>query len=613
MSIPTSLRRCFGLAAAGLLLTVPASGFQQAGERVEGETLRVAVDLVNLVFTVNDEDGRFVTDLDQADFTVYEDDQQQEIRSFHTETNLPLRVSLLLDASGSILNKLRFEQQVALDFFSEILRPEMDLASLTTFDFDVNELRDFTDDAQRLAEAVADIRAGGGTELFDALYSTITGSLGRQAGRRVLIVITDGVDNSSEFSLSQAIDAAQKTDVTVYAISTNEVEARRPLSSFEGVQYGIRGISGMRTGEIRERGSPETLRLQAEGNEVLRQIAAETGGTAFFPETENLDSTLRQIQQTLRSQYVLSYVPNNLARDGTFRRIRVEVVEESYAARARSGYYAPVDEKPVDLRGDLRTAARTGFATRVERLLSQGVYVDSSDPEGWSPLMLAVQEGHGPVARALLRAGADPNAGNRDGVYPLMWAIERGHDQLVCDLMDEGADAELVRALVSEREEWAEIRLRLPGSIAECGAAMPIMERRDIDDLVAARGLRIPEVLDRRPQRPYTKIRAIQYVGDAFQEAITGFNSETGPMPPEVRRAILQDTIMAEAIQSEADAIVIIEARAIYDTFVIFAEPTQDEPEVYPTETWRGPGRYVRIKYILLADAIKYRPEPELD
>ena len=580
-----------GLLCAALTVAAPTIAAQQSPQTLDSQTLRVDVDLVNIVFTVTDEKGRFITDLERDDFTVYEDDVGQEIRNFHTETNLPLRIALLIDASGSILNKLRFEQQAALDFFSETLLPDRDSASVITFDSYVDLMQDFTDDPDLLAGAVTKVKAGGGTELFDGIYLTVIRSLVGQSGRRIVIVITDGVDNSSEFTLKQAIDVAQKHNVTVYAVSTNSVRARG------------------RRQEYREaiRVTDPTLLRQARGNIVLRQLADETGGAVFFPERRrDVSSTFREIQETLRSQYVLSYVPTNTARDGGFRRVRIDPADAAYSANSRTGYYAR-DDEPVDFGESLRTAARIGSIQDIERLLDEGAYVDASDTEGWSPLMLAVREGHAVAARGLLRAGADPNARSRDGEYPLMWAIEASRSQLVCDLMDVGADTKIVDDAISGVERWNAVRERLPGIVAECNALSPNLNGPTIGKLLAGQSDRLPEVLDRRPDRPYTKIRSIQYVGDAVMAAPLGFEDDTGPMPPEVQREILADVILPDAIESGADAIVILEARAIYEVVESFMGSFSTKLEVDVNSATELGGRIVLIKYVLLAEAIKYR------
>ena len=587
-----------GLLCAALAVAPPSVAAQQSPQTLDSQTLRVDVDLVNIVFTVTDVKGRFITDLERDDFTVYEDAVGQEIRTFHTETNLPLRIALLIDASGSILNKLRFEQQAALDFFSETLRPDSDTASVITFDSYVDLQQDFTDDPELLAGAVAQVKAGGGTELFDGIYGTVTRNLVGQSGRRILIVITDGVDNSSEFTLKQAIEAAQKHDVTLYAVSTNSVRAPRRRQGPNTVPV---------------RATDSTLIRQAQGNIVLRQLTDETGGAVFFPERrQDVSSTFREIQETLRSQYVVSYVPTNSARDGSFRRVRIDVADPAYAANSRTGYYAR-DDKPVDVGGSLRTAARIGSIQDIERLLDEGAYVDASDTEGWSPLMLAVREGHALAARGLLRAGADPNARSRSGEYPLMWAVEAGRAQLVCDLMDVGADTKVVDDAISGVERWDAVRKRLPGIVAECNALAPNLNGPTIEELLARQPDRVPEVLDWRPDRPYVKIRSIQYVGDAVQAAPLGFEDTTGPMPPEVRREILSGMILPDAIESGADAIVILEARAIYQVQESVGGSFSTKLEVDVNSSTELGSRIVLIKYILLAEAIKYRTGKKLN
>ena len=185
------------------------------------QTITVYVDLVNILFTVADRKGKFVTNLRKDDFKVFEDEKQQAVTNFSTETDLPLTIALLVDTSGSIRDKLRFEQEAAIEFFYSTLRRGKDKALVISFDSGVDLLQDFTDDPEVLSEAVRKIRAGGGTSLYDAVYLAATEKLAGQKGRRVLILISDGDDNSSRLSLTETLEAAQKNEVTIYGISTN--------------------------------------------------------------------------------------------------------------------------------------------------------------------------------------------------------------------------------------------------------------------------------------------------------------------------------------------------------------------------------------------------------
>ena len=286
---------------------------EPAARPADDQTISVNVDLVNILFTVADKKGKFVTNLRKEDFRVFEDEKSQAITNFSSETDLPLTIALLVDTSGSIRDKLRFEQEAATEFFYSTLQRNKDKALIISFDSGVDLLQDFTDNPEKLAEAVRKIRAGGGTSLYDAIYLAVTQKLAGQHGRRIVILITDGDDNSSRVSLTETLEAAQKNDVTIYAISTNST------AYF---------------------GSKE----QERGDKTLKKFSEETGGKPFFPlKIQDLASSFLDIHDELRSQYQIGYRPSNGKMDGTFRRIRVDIADKRFKARARTGYYM---EKP---------------------------------------------------------------------------------------------------------------------------------------------------------------------------------------------------------------------------------------------------------------------------
>src|SRR5213594_4843968 len=196
-------------------------GVEPAAKPTDDQTISVNVDLVNILFTVADRKGKFVTNLRKDDFRVAEDEKPQTITNFSSETDLPLTIALLVDTSGSIRDKLRFEQEAAIEFFYSTLQRTKDKALIISFDSGVDLLQDFTDDPEVLSDAVRKIRAGGGTSLYDAVYLATTEKLTGQRGRRVLILISDGDDNSSRLSLTETLEVAQKNFVTIYGISTN--------------------------------------------------------------------------------------------------------------------------------------------------------------------------------------------------------------------------------------------------------------------------------------------------------------------------------------------------------------------------------------------------------
>jgi len=273
--------------------------------------ITVRVDLVNILMTVTDKKSRLVLDLTKEDFRVLEDSKPQAIRYFSRETNLPLRIAILIDTSNSIRDRLRFEQEAAIDFLNTTLRPGKDLAFVLAFDVQPQLVQDYTDNMEKLSTAIRELQAGGVTSLYDAIYFSCKEKMlffppPEPYLRRVMIIISDGQDNQSEHTREESLAMAQRAEVTIYTISTN------------------------RSG------------LQGRGDKVLRRLAEETGGRAFFPfEASELAANFQEISRELRSQYSLAYVSANTARDGTFRNITIEPRDKGLRVRAKSGYFAP--------------------------------------------------------------------------------------------------------------------------------------------------------------------------------------------------------------------------------------------------------------------------------
>jgi Ca-activated chloride channel family protein len=273
--------------------------------------LSIEVDRVNVLFTVMNPRGKLITKLRPDDFKVFEDDQPQNITNFATETDLPLNIALLIDTSGSIRDKLRFEREAAASFFYSVLRPGADRAFIMTFDSTVRLHQDYSDDPAVLARAAEHVIAGGSTVLFDAVADAASRKLATESGRRVIVITSDGVDNSSRISLEKTLEVAQKNDVIIYAISTN---------GLEGLVF------------------PE----QKLGEANLAVLAQETGGRVLKPtKLEDLNHAFQKITKELRSQYSLAYRPTNTRRDGSYRAIRVVPVHKDYTVQARRGYFAP--------------------------------------------------------------------------------------------------------------------------------------------------------------------------------------------------------------------------------------------------------------------------------
>jgi VWFA-related protein len=267
---------------------------------------------VNVAFTVTDKHGHRITDLKQSDFRVLDDNKPVvEIRSFHNETNLPLRVGLLIDASNSVRDRFKFEQESAIEFLNQTVRPRYDGAFVVGFDATPEVTQDFTDNTEALAHGVHELRPGGGTALYDALYFACRDKLLKSpqgtASRRAIILLSDGDDNLSHVSREDAIEMAQRAEAIVYTISTN--------------------VSGSK----------------GQGDKVLERIADATGGRAFFPfQIRDVANAFAEIQNELRSQYAIAYKPANFKTDGHYRKIEIVANDsKNFHVRARRGYYAP--------------------------------------------------------------------------------------------------------------------------------------------------------------------------------------------------------------------------------------------------------------------------------
>jgi VWFA-related protein len=275
--------------------------------------IRVGINEVNVVFTVTDKRGKRVTGLKQEDFHIVDDSKPAvEIRSFHAETNLPLQVALLIDASNSVRDRFKFEQESAIEFLNQTVRKGYDNAMVVGFDATPEVAQDFTDNTEALAHGVRELRPGGGTALYDALYYACRDKLLKQghagATRRAIILLSDGEDNLSHVTREEAIEMAQRAEAIVFTISTN-----------------VSGTKGA-------------------GDKVMERIADATGGRAFFPfQIRDVANAFAEIQEELRSQYAVSYKPADFKADGHFRTIEIVASDrKNFRVRARRGYYAPV-------------------------------------------------------------------------------------------------------------------------------------------------------------------------------------------------------------------------------------------------------------------------------
>ena len=303
---------------------VPANPQQQP-------TFRTEVNLVDVLATVLDRRNKLVPDLEKGDFKISDDNTLQEIRFFSKQSDLPLRIGMLLDTSNSIRDRIKFEQEAAVDFLYSVLRRGKDQAFAMTFDDEPQVIQAFTGDGGLLRDEINKTRAGGGTAVYDAIYEACAKQLSnppRPAGdqpdvvRRVMVLISDGDDNLSNHTRAEAIEMAQRTNVVIYTIST----------STQWIQ-----LSQTDPGKAADRKMHLT-----EGDEVLKNLAEETGGRAFFPyHVDDLNQSFQDIGDELRNQYTITYSPSNFVANGKYHRIKIEIPsQKGYQVRARRGYYA---------------------------------------------------------------------------------------------------------------------------------------------------------------------------------------------------------------------------------------------------------------------------------
>ena len=285
----------------------------QKPETVEDPGTRIILDVtrVNMLFTVTDKKGRFVTDLTKDDFQVFENKSPQTIAEFTAETDLPLRLGILIDTSNSIRERFKFEQEAAISFINSVVRYGHDKAMVVSFDTSAELVADLVDDTEKLQAAIRSLRPGGGTALYDAIYFACRDKLAkdqpRHKFRRAIVLVSDGDDNQSQVSRDQALEMAQKADVVIYAISTN------------------------------------VIRGETDGDKILKYLTTETGGQAFFPfKVEDLEQSFENIANELRHQYNVFYRPEPLQTDGQYHTVDLRVKgRKDLVVRCRKGYYAP--------------------------------------------------------------------------------------------------------------------------------------------------------------------------------------------------------------------------------------------------------------------------------
>ncbi len=309
----------FVVALCALSLLLPGQSKEQAKNQDKsappepGDRNRITLDVsrVNMLYTVSDKKGRFVTDLTKDDFEVFENKKPQTIIEFAAESDLPLRLAILIDTSNSVRDRFHFQQEAATAFIVGTVRPEHDKAMIVSFDTAAELVADLTSNVADLEKGIANLRPGGGTSLYDAIFFACRDKLMEDQPlykfRRAMVILSDGEDNQSRYTRDQALEMAQKADVNVYTISTN------------------------------------ITRIETDGDKVLRYFASETGGQAFFPfKASDLDQDFENIANELRHQYNIFYRPEPLKADGLYHPVEIRVKgHKELLVRARKGYYAP--------------------------------------------------------------------------------------------------------------------------------------------------------------------------------------------------------------------------------------------------------------------------------
>jgi len=301
------------LVLLALLTMLPAANPAQNAPPADLPDSRIVLEVnrVDVLFTVSDKKGRFVTDLGINDFLVSENKKPQSILEFAAESDLPLRLAILIDTSNSIRDRFRFQQEAATRFIDGVIRPSQDKAAIISFDTSAELVADLTGDTEKLDKAVRELRPGGGTALYDAVYFAARDKLmqdqPRTKFRRAMVILSDGDDNNSRYTRDQALEMAQKADVVLYTVSTN------------------------------------ITRMPTDGDKIMRYFASETGGLAFFPfKAEDLSQSFENIANELRHQYMILYRPEPLKNDGLYHTVDIRIRgRKDLVVRARKGYYAP--------------------------------------------------------------------------------------------------------------------------------------------------------------------------------------------------------------------------------------------------------------------------------
>ncbi len=336
-------------------------GAPQPTPQQSDKTFSTDVKVVSIFASVRDKKGQISKDLTQDDFTIEEDGRPQTIRYFSRESDLPLTLGLLIDTSGSMRRLIETERSASYKFLDQVLREDKDVAFVIHFDFEVELLQDVTSSRKLLQTALSQLsqsanpqlqrrdpnnpypsgggnggnggyggRQHGGTALYDSILLASNEVMKKQTGRKAIILLTDGEDNGSKTTMTDAIAAAQRADTLVYAIRfTDEASNQNPLARFGGP-----GMGG------RHGGGRQPVQSHEDGKKVLERIAKETGGGYFEGgKKQSLDDIYREIQEELRGQYSLGYTPDKNTGPG-YRAVRVLAKNKNLVVQARDGYYA---------------------------------------------------------------------------------------------------------------------------------------------------------------------------------------------------------------------------------------------------------------------------------
>jgi VWFA-related protein len=288
----------------------PAQTPDQAGE-AGVPVVHLTANEVSLIFTVTDKHGHYIPNLQQSDFALLDDQKAPaKVNSFHQQINLPLRVGIVIDASTSIRTRFQFEQQAASEFLIQILKAKSDRAFVMGFDVTPSIMQDWTNNVDALETGIDRLRPGGGTALFDAVYTACRDKLLDahvvEPVRKAIVLLSDGDDNQSRVRPDEAIKECERAETIIYAISTNWTPSR------------------------------------GKGDDVLTQMSEATGGQVFFPPSvEEVSNSFTSIEEELRSQYALNYTPADFKNDGAFRPIYLYCTDRRYQVRAKKGYFAP--------------------------------------------------------------------------------------------------------------------------------------------------------------------------------------------------------------------------------------------------------------------------------